>query len=128
MDTQNLQNSPQANENQFSSFEKEKLPNATSVLVLGIGSIITCCCYGFIGIILGAIGLVLAGKDRKLYRENPSLYSNYSNLSTGRTLCIIGIILSSIYLVYTIIVISFVGFSNLQDPNAINATVEELFD
>ena len=78
MDTQNLQNSPQANENQFSSFEKEKLPNATSVLVLGIGSIITCCCYGFIGIILGAIGLVqLRSEERRVGKECRSRWSPY---------------------------------------------------
>ena len=35
--------------------EKQKLPNATAVLVLGIASILTCCCYGIIGLILGIV-------------------------------------------------------------------------
>ena len=51
--------------------ENQKLPNATAVLILGIFSILTCCCYGIISISLGAIGLVLANKDAKLYAENP---------------------------------------------------------
>ncbi len=77
--------------------EKQKLPNATAVLVLGILSIITCCCYGIIGLVLGIVALVLAKKDNELYNANPELYANYSNLKTGRILAIIGIVLSSIY-------------------------------
>ncbi|MET0759364.1 MAG: CCC motif membrane protein [Flavobacterium sp.] len=76
--------------------EKRTLPNATAVLVLGILSILTCCCYGIIGLILGIIALVLAGKDMKLYRESPELYSNYQNLNIGKILSIIGVVLSSI--------------------------------
>lgn len=55
----------------------QKLPNATAVLILGIASIITCCCYGVVSIILGIIGLVLANKDLKLYSQNPQEFSNY---------------------------------------------------
>ena len=82
--------------------EKQKLPNATAVLILGILSILTCCCWGIIGLILGIVALVLAKKDIQLYNENPEIYSGYSNLNTGRVLAIIGIILSSIYLIFTI--------------------------
>ena len=53
---------------------KQKLPNATAVLVLGILSILTCCCYGVIGLILGIVALVLASRDMKLYFENPESY------------------------------------------------------
>ena len=67
------------------NMENQKLPNATAVLILGIFSILTCCCYGIISIILGAIGLVLANKDAKLYAENPSAYTNYNNLKIGVT-------------------------------------------
>ena len=56
--------------------EKQKLPNGTLILILGILSIITCCCYG-IGLILGIIALVLAKKDIVLYATNPELYSDY---------------------------------------------------
>jgi hypothetical protein len=82
--------------------EKQKLPNATAVLVLGILSILTCCCWGVIGLILGIVALILAKKDIALYIENPELYDGYSNINTGRVLAIIGIVLSCLYLVFTI--------------------------
>ncbi len=82
--------------------EKQKLPNATAVLILGILSILTCCCWGVIGLILGIVALILANKDAKLFFENPELYSGYSNVNTGKILAIIGIILSSLYLIFTI--------------------------
>ncbi|MFM9989002.1 CCC motif membrane protein [Flavobacterium sp.] len=82
--------------------EKRQLPNGTAVLVLGILSILTCCCWGVFGLALGIIALVLAKKDMVLYAESPELYSNYNNINTGRILAIIGIVLSSITLVATI--------------------------
>jgi len=95
--------------------EKRNLPNGTAVLVLGILSIITCCCYGFIGLTLGIIALVLAKKDLKLYQESPELYLNYKNINTGKILGIIGIILSSIYLICTIYLFVFVGEQGIKD-------------
>ena len=89
--------------------EKRSLPNASAVLILGIFSILTCCCWGVIGLILGIIALVLAKKDMELYNENPELYANYSNLNTGKILAIIGIVLSAIYLIYTIVLFTTVG-------------------
>ena len=83
--------------------EKRNLPNATTVLILGIISIVSsCCCYGVIGLILGIIAMVLAKKDLVLYNENPDLYLNYSNIKIGRILAIIGIVLSTIYLVFNV--------------------------
>lgn len=81
--------------------EKQKLSNATAVLILGICSILTCCCWG-IGIILGIVALVIAKKDLLLYYENPTLYSGYSSINTGRILSIIGIILGAITLIFYI--------------------------
>lgn len=95
--------------------EKRNLPNGTAILVLGILSIITCCCYGFIGVTLGIIALVLAKKDLKLYQENPELYLNYKNLNIGKILAIIGVILSSIYLIFTIYLFAFVGEEGIKD-------------
>ena len=80
--------------------DKRNLPNATTVLILGIISIVSsCCCYGVIGLILGIIAMVLAKKDLVLYNENPDVYLNYSNIKIGRTLAIIGIVLSVIFLI-----------------------------
>ncbi|NJM78620.1 MAG: DUF4190 domain-containing protein [Flavobacterium sp.] len=94
--------------------KNQKLPNATAVLVLGIASIVTCCCYGIIGVILGIVGLLISKKDLLLYKENPSQYINYSNLNIGRILCIIGIVLGSIYLIWTIYLFSTIGYEGLQ--------------
>ena len=95
--------------------EKRNLPNGTAVLVLGILSILTCSCYGVIGLTLGIIALVLAKKDLKLYQESPELYLNYKNINTGKILGIIGIILSSIYLISTIYLFVFVGEQGIKD-------------
>ena len=95
--------------------ERRNLPNGTAVLVLGLLSIITCCCYGFIGLILGIIALVLANKDLKIYQENPELYLNYKNVSIGRVLGIIGIVLSSLFLLLIIYVGLFVGEKELKN-------------
>src|SRR5688572_9054359 len=81
--------------------EKKNLPNATAVLILGIISILTCCCMG-IGLVAGIVALVLANKDLKLYNENPDVYLNYGNLNTGRILAIIGTTLSAIVLLINI--------------------------
>ena len=95
--------------------EKQKLPNGNAVLILGILSILTCCCYGIVGLILGIVALVLAKKDLQLYNENPEIYEGYSNLNTGRILAIIGIILSSIYLIFTIYLYFVVGEAGMKD-------------
>ncbi|MBF6608874.1 MAG: DUF4190 domain-containing protein [Flavobacterium sp.] len=95
--------------------EKQKLPNATAVLILGILSILTCCCWGIVGLTLGIVALVLAKKDLVLYQENPELYSNYSNINTGRILAIIGIVLSSIYLIWTIYSMVFIGEQGMME-------------
>lgn len=94
--------------------QNQKLPNATAVLILGIFSILTCCCYGIIGLALGIIALVLANKDLKLYQENPELYSNYNNLKIGRILAIIGIVLSAAYLIYVIVLFSTIGIEGME--------------
>jgi len=107
--------------------EQQKLPNATAVLILGIASIITCVCYGIIGIISGVIALVLAKKDTQLYLENPELYGNYSNIKTGKVLAYIGIILSVLWIIFLIFFISFIGYENMQDQEVINEKMRELF-
>ncbi len=83
---------------------QQNLPNATSVLVLGIISIVGSFCYGIVGLICGIIGLVLANRDRKLYKEAPELYSqsSYGTSNAGRTCAIIGIVLSSLIIVMVV--------------------------
>jgi M penetrans paralogue family 26 len=96
---------------------QQNLPNATSALVLGIISIIGAFCYGIVGLICGIIGLVLANKDRKLYKEAPELYlqSSYGTSNAGRTCSIIGIVLSALVILVVIFyVILFVGLAGSQ--------------
>jgi hypothetical protein len=94
------------------------LPNGTAVLVLGIISLVGCLCYGIVGIVCGIIALVLAGKDLKLYNAEPTLYTpgSFSNLKSGRICAIIGLSLSSLYLVFLIIYITTVGWAFLSHP------------
>lgn len=77
----------------------ENLPDSTAVLVLGILSIIGSFCYGIVGLILGIIAVALAGRPERLYRQNPTKYSNssYGNLKAGRVCGIIGICISALF-------------------------------
>lgn len=108
--------------------EQRPLPNATAVLVLGILSIVTCFCYGVLGIILGIIALVLASKDKALYMSAPDNYlqNSFKNMSTGRICAIIGIVLSVLYLVMIIGVIAFIGFDALGNPDEMMRRIQEL--
>ena len=111
------------------SFQREiALPNATVVLVLGILSIVTCCCYGIVGLICGIIALVFASTSGKLYRENPELYSrsSYQNLEAGKICAIIGVILSVLTMIYMIWIIYSVGVDALSDPELLQQRLEDL--
>ncbi|MCY1505503.1 hypothetical protein D3C87_67850 [compost metagenome] len=88
---------------------RKQLPNATTVLVLGITSVVTSFCYGIFGIILGIIALVIAKKDMQLYRENPQEYDGYQNLSAGRICAIIGLCIGSLFFIFIIFYFIFVA-------------------
>ena len=79
---------------------KKDLPNATVVLVLGILSLIFCWCYGFFGLILGIIAVVLAGGQRKLY-----LQSSFKNVNAGRVCGIISICIAGVVVVVLLLVL-----------------------
>ncbi|MDP4281618.1 MAG: CCC motif membrane protein [Bacteroidota bacterium] len=75
------------------------LPNSTTVLVLGIISIV--CSFWFfalIGIILGIIAIVLGNKDITLYYSNRNFYtlSSFNNVKAGRVCAIIGLVIALI--------------------------------
>jgi len=82
---------------------KQPLPNATAVLVLGICSIVFSCL--FLGVILGIIGLSMAGKGRRMYKENPGMYDGFGSLNAGYIMSIIGTILGALYILYYIVVV-----------------------
>lgn len=105
------------------------LPNSTIVLVLGILSIVTCCCfYGLIGLVLGIVALILSRKDKQNYLANMSYYtiSSYKNLNAGRVCAIIGLILSAIALLFCILFAIFFGFSALNDQEALKEILREM--
>lgn len=87
------------------------LPNATAILVLGIVSIVTCWCYGIIGLGCGIAALIMAGKSLKEYQQNPAGYttSSYNNTKAGKVCGIIGVILSGLYMLYVIFLFAFMG-------------------
>ncbi|UAB80496.1 DUF4190 domain-containing protein [Marixanthomonas sp. SCSIO 43207] len=95
--------------------EKQTLPNSTLILVFGILSIITCCCYGVLGLIFGIIAIVMAKKATTLYTTSPELYSGYQNVKIGKILAIIGIILSAIYLLVNIYFYATIGMEGIQE-------------
>lgn len=96
--------------------EQQKLPNSTIILVLGIVSIVTCCCYG-LGLIFGIVAIVMAGTATKEYMENPELYSGFKNVKTGKILSYIGIVLSVIYLAFTIYLYTTLGTEGIMNMN-----------
>jgi hypothetical protein len=89
----------------------QSVPNSTAVLVLGILSIVTCWCYGLVGMILGIIGLSLASKGNAAYNLNPQQYNegSFKNLKAGRICSIIGLSLSGVYLIVVIIYLAVIG-------------------
>ncbi len=96
--------------------EQQKLPNSTAILIFGIVSIVSCCCYG-IGIVFGIVALVMASNATKVYTASPELYSGYQNVKTGKILAIIGIVLSAIYLIYVIYLYSTLGMEGIMQMN-----------
>jgi hypothetical protein len=106
--------------------EQQKLPNSTLILVLGILSIVTCCCYGVLGLLLGIITIVLAKKATAIYAESPEQYSGFQNVKTGKILAIIGIVLSVLYLIMTIWMVSTFGWEAMQDQELMQERIQEM--
>lgn len=107
--------------------ESRKLPNDVLIIVLGVISIISCCFWG-VGMIAGGVALFLAMNATKLYKQNPQGYDNYSNITIGKVLAIIGIILSLIYLLFLIWIIATFGFESLQDQELLQEQIREYFE
>ena len=104
-----------------SNVPKIDLPNATAVLVLGILSIPTCCCYGVVGLICAIIALILAQSASNLYVSDPGKYTegSYKNMNAGKICAWVGIVLSAIVILSYVWLIATIGIKGLSDPNAI---------
>lgn len=97
---------------------QRELPNATAILVLGIISIVTCWCYGIVGLGCGIAALVMGSKALAEYNQNPAGFTrqSFNNAKAGRICAIIGTIMSGLYLLYVIIVFAFVGTAFMNMP------------
>ncbi len=108
MEEQNHFTQPQQTGNYDAPPVQQNLPNSTAVLVLGILSLVFICPYiSLIGIVLGIIAIILAGKDNTLYTNNPSRYtlSSFNNLKAGRVCAIIGLSIAVVTFVISILFI-----------------------
>ncbi len=102
------------------------LPNATLALVMGILSIVGCCCYGVPGVIFGIVAIIISLKAEKLYKQDPESYSGYGNVKAGKIMGIIGLILSVLFAAYMAWFIGQVGWEALQDPEQLMKRMEEM--
>lgn len=108
---------------------QQSLPNATIVLVLGIVSIVSCCCfYGFVALITSIVALVLSKKDRALYLAYPGAYteSSFKNLNAGRVCAIIGLIFAAIIVIASVIFIATFGYEALTDQEKIKEMLQNM--
>lgn len=106
--------------------EQQKLPNATLVLIMGILSIIGCCFYGIPGLIFGIVAVIFGKKDKKLHASNPDEYTGIGNVNAGYIMGIIGIVLSVIYVLFSIWVISFFGWEVLTNQELLQERLMEM--
>lgn len=86
---------------------KRNLPEASTVLVLGILSLIFTFSCGIIGLILGIIAVAMASSQRKMYINTPGEYteSSYNNVNSGRVCGIISICIATIVTVFTVLIV-----------------------
>jgi len=106
--------------------EKQTLPNSTLVLIMGILSIVGCCCYGLPGLIFGIVAVIVGNKATNAYKLAPENYTGFENVKAGKIMGIIGIILSLIAVVFVLWIISVVGWEALQDPDLMRERMEEM--
>ena len=81
---------------------QQSLPNATTVLVLGILSIVFC-------FICGIVALLISNQDKRLYENNPQLYSSssYDLLKAGRICSIVSLCLWGVLLLFWVAILIF---------------------
>lgn len=85
---------------------RRDIPDATTVLILGILSLIFSFSCGIIGLILGIVSVVMASSQRRIYQAAPDDYTENSlkNLNAGRVCGIISICFSAIAFVMLILI------------------------
>ncbi|MGI9550593.1 MAG: CCC motif membrane protein [Aurantibacter sp.] len=97
---------------------QEQLPGASNAVTMGvIGLVLAFCCWPA-GVIFSIIALNGAKKADKLHQANPDAYSGHENVKTAKILSYIGIALSIIFLVLTILyfaaIFAYLGMEGFQ--------------
>jgi uncharacterized protein YqhQ len=95
-------------ENDYNKLIQQNLPNSTTVLVLGILSIVFSCWYfSIVGVVLSILALVLANRDLSLYYSNKSQYtlSSFNNVKAGRICALIGLAVAIIFFIFFILIL-----------------------
>ncbi|MFY8138056.1 MAG: CCC motif membrane protein [Flavobacteriales bacterium] len=108
----------------------EKIPQSTTVLILGIASIPLCCFFfGLPSFLIGIVNLVLHSKATNAYKENPGKYTagSLSNLKAGKICTIIGLIFGIIMILLSAWMISTFGWDVMNDQDALQKAMEEKF-
>ena len=84
---------------------KKQLPNAQATFILGIVSIVPGCLCSCLGIVLGIIGLVIGSNASKIYDADPNSYTeeDYKQVKNGKTLSIVGIVLTTLKIILSFI-------------------------
>ena len=104
--------------------EQQKLPYANLILIFGIISIITCCCYGIVGLVFGITAWILAHRALKLHAEHSDQYEGVQTVKTGKILAIVGVVLNVIYLAIFLWFVSYFGWETLQNPDRMREIME----
>lgn len=94
-----------------------KLPADPTAIILGIVSVVIvglgCCCglFAIASLVLSIIGLVMANKSIKLYKQAPENYTSQSrsNTGVGQVICIVGVVISSVLVLISLVYWAFFG-------------------
>lgn len=95
----------------------KKLPADPNALIFGIISLVIvflgCCCglFALVSFALSIVGLVLANKSLREYNNTPDQYTitSKNNVFVAKVLNIIGLVLSSLVLVFYLLYFAFFG-------------------
>lgn len=97
---------------------QEQLPGASNAVTMGVvGLVLSFCCWPA-GVIFSIIALNGANKADKLHQVNPDAYSGHENVKTAKILAYIGIAMSIIFLILSILyfaaIFAFIGMEGMQ--------------
>ena len=111
---QGQQYPPPAPQPAYSGGFKPKHPQATTVLVLGIVSLVAVfvCCLP-----LGIAPWIMGNKGVKEIDANPEQWDGRSELQTGKILGIVAMVIFGLGLLAFVAIFAFIGIGAFTDPN-----------